>query len=227
MLQHPTRHSQLCTLIKVHKLLDPPKTRPLCSNSGSLLHLVSKVIDSYLQPLLHKFPSYCSNSTQAVQRFTKTMEDLKSKTNDATRYYLVTADAASMCANMIIEEILDRARKLLNEPFMNINDNFPKEELLEAIELILANNAFQYGDAYWLQQIGAAMGNPAAYILAAFYFTHQELFQLLPIFSKWMMDCMRYLDDCLLIWAIDSKDPTALNAFHLFQTVMNALSNLE
>ena len=38
----------------------------------------------------------------------------------------------------------------------------PPAVLMDALKLIMTNNVFQFGDTYWLQKVGAAMGAPPA-----------------------------------------------------------------
>ena len=38
----------------------------------------------------------------------------------------------------------------------------PSTVLMDAFRLIMTNNVFQFGDTYWLQKVGTAMGAPPA-----------------------------------------------------------------
>ena len=49
-----------------------------------------------------------------------------------------------MCTNILKEKIIDIVRKLLNEPFINLDYNFLIEELLEAIKIVLNNDIFKF-----------------------------------------------------------------------------------
>ena len=158
--------------------------RPVVGSAGSKVFSIRKMVDKMLQPFLHEFPTCCNNSTQVVRRFTKIIKDAKPKLTPTTKSHLVAADARSMRASMLKEEVLESVEKLLKEPFMEVDSNFPTEDLLKTIEIILENNVFQFNDAFWKQLTGTAMGTPAACVLATFYFTHHELFTLLPMFAK-------------------------------------------
>ena len=60
----------------------------------------------------------------------------------------MTANVASMCTNMIKEEVLESVEKLLKESFIEVNRKFPAEDLLKMIKIILENNMFQFNHAY-------------------------------------------------------------------------------
>ena len=36
----------------------------------------------------------------------------------------------------------------------------PPVVLMDALRLLMTNNVFQFGDTYWLQKVGTAMGDP-------------------------------------------------------------------
>ena len=38
----------------------------------------------------------------------------------------------------------------------------PTTVLMDTLHLLMTNNVFQFGDTYWLQQVGTAMGAPPA-----------------------------------------------------------------
>ena len=40
--------------------------------------------------------------------------------------------------------------------------NVPPVVLMDALQLLMTNNVFQFGDTYWLQKVGTAMGAPPA-----------------------------------------------------------------
>jgi hypothetical protein len=56
------------------------------------------------------------------------------------------------------------------------------EIILRALELIMCQNYFKFGNTYWLQLIGTAMGTPPAPMYVTLYFGIREM-EVLPLFS--------------------------------------------
>ena len=51
----------------------------------------------------------------------------------------------------------------------------PTAVLMDALRLLMTNNVFQFGDTYWLQKVGTAMGAPPVPPWATIFFgIHEE-----------------------------------------------------
>ena len=46
----------------------------------------------------------------------------------------------------------------------------PLAVLMDALRLLMTNNVFQFGDTFWLQKVGTAMGAPPATPWATIFF---------------------------------------------------------
>ena len=77
--------------------------------------------------------------------------------------------------------------------------------ILEALELLMHNNLFQFGDTYWLQKDGTAMGAPPAPAYATIYYSIHEL-DLIARFGTFLKFYRRYIDDAIAILRA-SADP--------------------
>jgi hypothetical protein len=82
---------QFYITFKVHKR--PWKTRPICSVSGSLLHGLGKWVDTKLQPICQKLPSFINSSFTLITHL-KGLPPLPANAR------LFTADAVSMYTNI-------------------------------------------------------------------------------------------------------------------------------
>ena len=67
----------------------------------------------------------------------------------------------------------------------------------------MTHNIFQFGDTFWAQQIGTAMGTPVACIYATIFFAWFEKTYILPKFKDNLLFYVRQIDDILGVW-IDS-----------------------
>jgi hypothetical protein len=126
----------------------------------------SKWLDYWLQTLKPFVPTYVKDSQQVLDQTKNFVLPPNAK--------LFTCDANSMYNNIDTEHAIEVITWWLND--LNSNDrlppNFPLEAILEAMKWIMRNNIFQFGDLYFLQLIGTAMGTSAAVMWATLYFAY-------------------------------------------------------
>ena len=209
-------------LYKIHKLKDPEQTdlcptRPVCSMCGSLTHPLGAWINKELQPVATGQQSYFSNSAELLQ--------LVSGLDLPPNALLFTADARSMYTNIstdiALEIIPDFIKKLGQFPLRfsrpkegggivipEIEDWVPNarwEALKAALNIVFRNNIFRFGDVYFKQISGTAMGTrPAPPWATIFFAIHEEA--VLDRFKDNLAFYKRYIDDIFAIWLTDS-DP--------------------
>ena len=81
------------------------------------------------------------------------------------------------------------------------------------------NNVFCFGNTYWLQLSGAAMGMPAACAYATISYGQHENAVILPTFSSNLLYFKRYIDDFFGIWLPPSNNKLA--TWEAFKTCIN------
>ena len=64
----------------------------------------------------------------------------------------------------------------------------------------MRNNIFEWGDMYFLQLLGTAMGTSAACMWATIYFAVHETQTLIPTYSTNLLVYLRFIDDIFGIW---------------------------
>ncbi|KAL7491032.1 hypothetical protein ACHAWT_001425 [Skeletonema menzelii] len=166
--------------LKVHK--KPHKFRPI-----------------KLKPFI---PSYLKDSGDLL-------DHLKQFNRLPPNAFLFTADARSMYTNINTDHALEVIGKWLDdlESSGQLRDKgiiIPIEALKEALALVMQNNIFEFGDMYFLQLTGTAMGTSAACMWATIYFAIHEAFLL----SKYANDLLlykRFIDDMKGIWIGSSQ----------------------
>jgi hypothetical protein len=160
-------------LLKVHKT--PWSTRPIVSCSGSLLYSLGVWIDRQLQVIVKQLPSYLKNS--------KALKDDLIPLHLPPGALLFTADAVSMYTNIDTRIALRSIGQYLHQHSSSFR-NVPLPALMEALELVMKNNIFSFGDTYWLQLSGTAMGTPPAPCYATLvYAIHEHV--ILPKLLKY------------------------------------------
>jgi hypothetical protein len=79
----------------------------------------------------------------------------------------------------------------------------PTQAILDALELVMRHNIMQFGDSYFLQLIGTAMGTSVAVVFANLYFGWHEKELILPRYQnhfKRILYHARLIDDVFFIW---------------------------
>lgn len=184
--------STLYLHMKVHK--QPLATRPIVSCSGTLLHALGIWVDSKLQPIARKQQSFFKSSTILKNEVVDLLITHPHKTT------LFTADAVSMYTNIDTAKALSSIAKYLRQQEQPFN-SVPNDAIIEVLRLIMTNNIFRFGDTFWHQLTGTAMGTPPAPPYACIYFAiHED--EILKEFSDNLFYYKHFIDDIFGIWTI-------------------------
>ena len=184
--------------MKVHKT--PWKMRPIVACSGTWMNAWSKWLDYWLQKLKHQVPTHTRDSQQLL--------DELAELNLPPNAILVTADANSMYNNIDTDHAIEVITWWLEEMAESdsLPPNFPLEAVQFAMKCIMRNNIFEWGDLYFLQLLGTAMGTSAAVMWATLYFGYHEVHTLIPKYSNNLLYFRRFIDDMFIIWLRDDTD---------------------
>jgi len=90
----------------------------------------------------------------------------------------------------------------------------------------MKNNVFQFGDTYWLQLVGTAMGTPPAPTYANLTFAIHEN-PIIKQFSDNLVLYKRYIDDIIGIWRHDEDNEEDERKYAAFQTAIRSYEGLE
>lgn len=183
-------------MYKIHK--KPTSTRPVCSDCSSIAHHLGKLIDILLQPVAQGQPSFFKNSAE----FKKLLQQQKLPKNAS----LFTCDARSMYTNIPTDIALAKIKIYLHQygHTYGLTDG-RINALCDALEIVMTRNIVQFGDTFWKQICGTAMGICPAPPWAIIYFAlHESTFV-----PKWLAHVpfwKRYIDDGIGVW-IHHVDP--------------------
>jgi hypothetical protein len=132
-------------LAKIHK--DPWATRPIITQSGSLLHGLGRWVDQQLQPI-----------SSALSTYIKRSLELKSKVLLLTfppDTRLFTFDASSMYTNIDTDHAIETISSYLTA--LQVPNCLA---IIAALDIVMRNCYFRFGDTNWPQIQGTAMGTP-------------------------------------------------------------------
>jgi hypothetical protein len=150
--------AEFYALIKIHKTTIA--THPIMSQCGSILHGLGRWVDQQLQPLVRQLQCYIKSSATIKV----TLEDLQLPPNRRLR--LFTMDARSMYTNIDITHALE----VLN-PFLCYNSLcYGTSTILNTLEIIMRCCYFRFGDSFFHQEDGTAMGAPPVPSFTMLYF---------------------------------------------------------
>ena len=190
--KYPDKLARFQMTAKVHKTAY--KMRPIVCCVGTFMNDWSKWLNYWLQQLKNLVPTYVKDSQQVL-------DDVKLITlpSNAT---LFTCDAHSMYNNIktdhAIEVISWWLRDLDSKGLLPAL--FPLEAVIEAMTIIMQNNLFEFGDMYFLQLLGTAMGTSSAVMWATLYYAYHEVHTLIPTHGDSLLYFQRFIDDILGIW---------------------------
>ena len=74
-------------------------------------------------------------------------------------------------------------------------------------------NVFEFGNTYWLQKDGTAMGTPCACNYATIVFAYYKRTCILPRFKKNSLLYLRYIDDIFVVWRDFPSQPDTFTDF--------------
>ena len=201
-------------MAKVHKT--PWAVRPIVSVSGSTTHGLGRWLDQQLKPIVQKLPSYISSSFELKKRLQRTKFT-------PSRVSMFTCDAVSMYTNIDTDHALEKIAVFLRtSPLCR---GCPANEIIKGLRIIMRNNVFKFGNTFWLQQDGTAMGTPPAPDYATLYFGIHEL-EIGPTFAHSLIAYFRYIDDCIGLWKHHPDPNVDLQNWNDFKFAMNTYGKL-
>ena len=96
--------------------------------------------------------------------------------------------------------------------------------ILGLLRLVMSNCIFKFGNTFWHQLIGTAMGTPVACIYATLFFAYYERTILLRKYKKNLLLYVRQIDDIFGVWIDDPEKP---DAWEYFKRDLNSACKLD
>ena len=181
-----------------------PPGRPIVSDCNSDSYRISAYIDSFLQPLAVKHPSYIKDTFHFLERLKAIQPSEES--------YLVTIDVESLYTN------INNADGLCAIQSMFESHPEPKRSdrgVYDLLKICLENNDFEFNNEWYLQKSGTAMGKKFAPNYANIFLAkwEQEALDKCPLKPSCYF---RFLDDIFIIW------PYSKEEFDNFFSILNS-----
>jgi hypothetical protein len=155
----------LYVTLKAHTLPALPfKSRPIMSANCSLLFGIGIWLDDQLKVVAQLQRSFFKRSANLQKKYTT--DDVPDNVT------LFTADAVFYYTNIPTGKALRKIAKYLRDNTSRF-PTVPINATIEALEIIMCNNFFTFGDTTWIQNDGTAMGtSPAPSYITIYYGIH-------------------------------------------------------
>ena len=150
---------------KLHKafLNNFPKMCTVVAKIKSFMEIISKYIDYYLSKLIPFVVTHLKDSFTLI-------EDLNGIQKPLPQICLLpTADTISMYTNIHTDHDITTVEKYMNITKDKLEQDFPHILLIKFLTILLKQNTFTFGDWFFLQKQGTAMGITCAVKYATIY----------------------------------------------------------
>lgn len=199
-------------MYKIHK---PGRTtRPVCSDCSSLLHTLGKWITTMLNPIAQRQQSYFENSFA--------LKEILDSTKIPPNTKIFSCDAKSMYTNIPTAPALEVVGQYIHD---HCHPNLANA-LIEALTIVMENNIIRFGDTYWKQIAGTAMGiSPAPPWAILFFAIHELVF--VEKWKEYLIFWKRFIDDGLGLWKLHANSTTNMALWTEFMQDVNTYHGLE
>uniref|UniRef100_A0A803JQT4 Reverse transcriptase domain-containing protein n=1 Tax=Xenopus tropicalis TaxID=8364 RepID=A0A803JQT4_XENTR len=180
------------TIPKIHKDLHHPPGRPIVANTDSVFSPLSIYLDKVLQPIMRNTKSFLKDTSQLLN----ILNDCK--VTDQT--LLASLDVNSLYTSIAHIAGLDAVEKWLH--VASVYTEKEKAFFMNLLEIVLYDSYFMFGDIYYKQLQGTAMGSNVAPTYANLYMANfEDLFVYTnTLFQQYCSLYYRYIDDIIIFW---------------------------
>jgi hypothetical protein len=179
--------------IKIHKEIFP--IRPIVSGIDSPCNQLAKYLVPILNPLVGNTDSYIKNTSEFVEKVKDRVLPSGS--------ILASLDVVNLFTTTPTDGALSLLRKKLEcDDKLKSRTNHTVDTLMELVSVCITNTYFQFGDNYYIQRTGMAMGSPLSPVLCNLYSEDLEPKASGSFVTRPHL-FLRYIDDIYVEWPED------------------------
>lgn len=190
------------------------KSRPIVNSINVPTSRLSHFFDTFLKPIVSLNTGYIKDSFDFLNKLPKIVSD---------NSVFISIDVVSLYTIIPNDFGLEAIHYFYNK-YKHVLRDIPIQFVLEGISLVLQNNTFSYGNNYYKQLVGVAMGTKMAPCYANIVMAYVEkiLFDKCQVFftteqiTLLKENYWRFLDDCLIVW-----DTNKLGDYRIFTELMS------
>ena len=214
IVPHCSRTAELYGLPKDHKRNMP--LRPIVSACGDPLDKLTWLLERVVTQLLPYVPAHLKNTSQFLEKLS---DRYPAGFEQGT--VLFSVDVVNLYGNIPINEAIDATIRLLNHHRDGIDTfGLDTDGIRDLLQHCLTNNFVRFGQTYFRQTEGIAMGSRVAPPLAiVFMHALESLYLAAPRLQPSLY--LRYVDDVFGVWEHDTA--SLLEYFSFLNTVHPAI----
>jgi hypothetical protein len=129
-----------------------------------------------------------------------------------------------MYTNIDPDEGTDILSKYMRTYGKEAMDYIDEKLISKLLKLVMNNNVFKFGDTWWHQNIGMAMGTPCACIYETIFFAWFERQHIFTKYTENFILYCRQIDDIFGIWKTNPAKP---NEWENFKSDLNSYCKLK
>jgi hypothetical protein len=171
---------------------------------NSIPDIFSKWVDFWLKKIVRDIlPTYIRDAKDLQKELKKSFPN-----GLPPNAKLFSVDAVGIYANIDTPHGIEVLTRWLTDHRDELPRSTPSDILIAALNEIMSNNIIQFGDTYWRQLRGCAMGTSAAVNYAYLYVGLLEVRRLLPRYKESLLFFRRFIDDGIGVWIDQPGDRT-------------------
>jgi hypothetical protein len=177
-------------LVKVHKPNYP--IRPIVSSINSPCQHLARFLLPILNPLVGTTSTFILNSQHFIEQI-KNLDINEKK-------IMGSFDVVNLFTTTPVDKTLSIVKaKLQEDVTLPDRTNLPIETIMEMITVCVKNTYFQYGQEFYKQEKGMAIGSPLSPVLCNLFLEDLEERAISSFRSKPEV-FVRYMDDIFFVW---------------------------
>jgi hypothetical protein len=194
------KYSYFYITAKVHKT--PWKPRLITLTAGSITQGLGSWVDQELKPIVKKLPSY-------IRSLAHLLKQLKAINYNPSNVLFFSCDAVSMYNNIDTAHALEVLHPFLRT--LPLCAGCQTDAITVALEIIMRQSIFKFGDTFLRQKSGTAMGTPPGANYTKLYYSTWEI-DFVDYFRTSLALYCRYIDNGIGLWIHRIQTRTSTNS---------------
>ena len=135
-----------------------------------------------------------------IKKYDDVIRKLNSFQCVSSNMHITACDAVAMYPNIHTDQGLALISMALDTFVFKVRPGWPRKQTTLAIKILLKCDVFEFGDTYYKQLQGGAMGNPFTCIWAIVHYAVIEKLLLSAELKESILLLVRFIDNMFIVW---------------------------